>query len=73
MVNENLRQMIQNEPRFYLTVKDDEGFFGVHFPEGVDELYFAVTGVIKDIDRLKNLFDIFAKNTTSTMYNRNCI
>ncbi len=59
--NENLRQMIQHQPSFYLTVKDDEGFFGVHFPEGVDELYFAVTGVIKDIDRLKNLFDIFAE------------
>lgn len=58
--DENLRQMIQHQPSFYLTVKDDEGFFGSHFPEGVDELYFAVTGVIKDIDRLKNLFDIFA-------------
>jgi len=59
--NENLRQMIQHQSYFHLTVKNDEGFFGAHFPEGVDELYFAVSGVIKDIDRLKNLFDIFAE------------
>ncbi len=59
--NEKLRQMIQHQPNFHLTVKDDEGFFGNHFPEGVDELYFAVRGVINNIDRLKNLFDIFAE------------
>ena len=31
------------------------------FPEGVDELYFNVAGVIKDLDRLKLLYELFAE------------
>lgn len=42
-------------------MKDDEGWFGATFPEGVDELYFQVLGVIRDLDRLKSLFDLFAE------------
>ena len=45
----------------YLTVKDDEGWFGTSFPEGVDELFFRVGGVIKDVERLKSLYDLFAE------------
>ena len=30
-------------------------------PEGVDELYFQVSGVIKDLDRLKELFTLFTE------------
>ena len=38
----------------------DEGWFGTDFPDGVDELHFLVSGVIKDIAHLKSLFDLFA-------------
>lgn len=31
------------------------------FPNGVDELYFEVVGVIKDVERLKELFDLFSE------------
>ena len=31
-----------------------------HFPEGVDELVFHTRGVIKDVDLLKRIFDLFA-------------
>ena len=41
-------------------MKDSEGWFGPEFPEDVDELYFQVVGVIKDVERLKALFDLFA-------------
>ncbi len=41
-------------------MKDDEGWFGAKFPEGVDELYFQTHGVIKDKELLKNLFDLFS-------------
>ena len=34
---------------------------GQNFPLDVDELYFQVGGVIKDVDRLKQLFDLFAE------------
>jgi hypothetical protein len=63
-----IRDLIDQQPRFHLEVKDDEGWFGASFPEGVDELYFRVPGVIKDIEQLKGLFEIF-----SEVLNRLCI
>ena len=54
------RQLIQDQPDFHLEVKDDEGWFGTDFPEGVDELCFQVVGVIKDIALLKALFELFS-------------
>jgi hypothetical protein len=58
--NSNIRQMIQAQPKIRLDVKDSEGWFGPKFPEDVDELHFQVVGVIKDLERLKALFDLFA-------------
>jgi hypothetical protein len=55
-----IRQMIQAQPKIRLEVKDSEGWFGPRFPEDVDELLFEVLGVIKDVERLKALFDLFA-------------
>jgi hypothetical protein len=57
--NQSVRQMIQAQPKIHLQVKDSEGWFGPRFPENVDELHFQVVGVVKDIDRLKALFDLF--------------
>jgi hypothetical protein len=59
--NESIRALIQDQPHINLEIKDDEGFFKAHFPEGVDELYFQVTGVIKDINRLKELYELFSE------------
>ncbi len=59
-MNTSIRQLIQNQPAIHLQVKDDEGWFGKTFPDGVDELYFQTYGVIKDKQRLKELFDLFA-------------
>jgi hypothetical protein len=53
--NATIRQLIQRQPDISFEVKDDEGWFAEKFPEGVDELYFQVVGIIKDIDRLKSL------------------
>jgi hypothetical protein len=36
-----------------------EGFFGPRIPDDVDELHFEILGVIKDVERLKALFDLF--------------
>jgi len=55
-----IRQLIQHQPDIHLEVKDDEGWFQKTFPDGVDELYFRTRGVIKDVARLKALFDLFA-------------
>jgi hypothetical protein len=55
-----IRQMIRDQPKIRLEVTDNEGWFGPRFPEDVDELHFQVVGVLKDLDRLKALFDRFA-------------
>lgn len=56
----DIRQLIQKQPAIHFEIKDDEGLFAAAFPEGVDELYFRTVGVITDIERLKDLFDLFA-------------
>jgi hypothetical protein len=56
-----LRELIAAQPQIHLTVKDDEGYFGTDFPADTDELYFTVGGIIKDVARLKALFDLFAE------------
>jgi hypothetical protein len=56
-----LRELVARQPAISLTVKDDEGWFGASFPDGVDELQFLVVGVIKDLERLTLLYDLFAE------------
>ena len=59
--NEKIRRLIQAQPSIHLQVKGDEGWFGTSFPQGVDELYFQVPGAIKDLERLKALYELFAE------------
>ncbi len=59
--NSKIRELIELQPQISFEVKDDEGWFGKEFPYGVDELYFQVTGVIKDVERLKTLYYLFAE------------
>jgi hypothetical protein len=56
-----LRELIAAQPEIHLTVKDNEGLFGADFPADTDELCFHVSGVIKDVERLKLLFELFAE------------
>lgn len=59
--NARIRQLIQAQPAILLQVRDDEGWFGPRFPEGVDELHFVVVGVIRDVERLRSLYELFAE------------
>jgi hypothetical protein len=61
--NAKIRELIAAQPEINFCVRDDEQKFwgGRNFPSGVDELYFQVTGVIKDVDRLKLLYDLFSE------------
>ena len=59
--NAKIRDLIARQPDIHFSVKDDEGWFGPSFPDGVDELYFQVTGVITDLERLKQLYELFAE------------
>src|SRR5262245_51875326 len=56
-----IRELISAQKDINFGVKDDEGWFGTKFPEGVDELHFTVVGIIKDVDRLKQLYELFAE------------
>jgi hypothetical protein len=59
--NPRIRELILFQPNIHFQIKDDDGWFGTSFPEGVDELYFQVVGVIKDIERLRSLFLLFSE------------
>ena len=53
LADRTIRGLIQDQPRFRLEVRDNEGWFGPEFPADVDELRFQVVGIIKDVERLK--------------------
>jgi hypothetical protein len=60
--NARLRELIAAQPSIRFTVKKiDTGWFGPAAPQGVDELYFEVVGIIKDVQRLKMLYELFAE------------
>lgn len=59
--NAKIRELISRQPKITLSVKDDEGWFATRFPAGVDELHFVAVGIIKDLDRLKMLYELFAE------------
>ena len=59
--SQRIRDLIGAQPTIHLAVKDDEAWFSTHFPAGVDELYFRVGGIIKDVERLKALYQLFAE------------
>ena len=56
-----LRKLIEAQPDICFEVRDDEGWFGAKFPEGVDELHFLAHGVIKDLEQLRSLYKLFAE------------
>ncbi|MBN2603676.1 MAG: DUF3137 domain-containing protein [Candidatus Thermoplasmatota archaeon] len=59
--NHNIRNLIEKQSRILLEIKYNEGRFGPNFNDDESELYFVVTGVIKNKERLKDLFELFVK------------
>jgi len=59
LASPEVRALMDAQPRITVEIKDDEGFFGQSYPDGVDILHFVCVGVIKDPDVLKDLFDLF--------------
>lgn len=56
---DKIREFISSQNRIHFEIKDDEGRFGTKFPDNVDELYFQAAGIIKDIEKLKELYFLF--------------
>ncbi len=59
--NATIRQLIDDQPVIELNSIDDEGWFGKTFPEDTDELLYSVPGLLKDPERIKELFELFAQ------------
>ena len=59
--NERIRGLIEAQSQIHFSVLDDEGWFSAKYPEGVDCLKFQVVGVIRDVERLKTLYWLFAE------------
>jgi len=57
--DESIRQLVAAQPDVSFMVRGDQGWFSRIHPEGVDELYFQAHGIIKDLNRLKELFALF--------------
>jgi hypothetical protein len=60
--NGKIRELISVQRDISFSVRDlDREFWGKSFPEGVSELYFERVGVIKDVERLKLLYELFSE------------
>jgi hypothetical protein len=61
--NPKIRELVSAQPNISFCVKDGESGFwgGGNFPPDVNELYFQVAGVIKDLDRLRILYELFSE------------
>ena len=58
-----LRYLIRLQPNIHFSVRHEgDSFWSTrNFPPNVDELYFEVVGLITDMDRLKQLYDLFSE------------
>jgi len=61
--NDRIRDLLHAQPQIHLSIvaPADNGWFNKRFDDNVDELQFKVRGIIKDINRLKSLYDLFAE------------
>jgi hypothetical protein len=59
--SERLRALVTAQPAFRLTIHDDDGWFGEKYPPEVDVLTFDVAEQIRDVGRLRGLYDVFAE------------
>ncbi len=56
-----LRELTKTEPDIHVQVRDSGNWFQDDFPDGVDELILEVEGEVKDLQRLKILYVLFAQ------------
>lgn len=59
--NARIRELLEAQRDVHFRLQDGDVWGGAKLPPGVDELEFTTLGVVKDIPRLKLLFDLFAE------------
>lgn len=58
--NPHIRKLLSYQPHAMLQIREKEMIFHKKFPKDVNEIYFETLGVIKDLDWLHDLYDLFA-------------
>lgn len=58
--DDRLRELVKSEPNIHMQVRDAGNWFEDSYPDNVDELVLEVEGPVRDLDRLKNLYNIFS-------------
>jgi hypothetical protein len=56
-----IRELISTQPEICFEIRDTDGAWGPEFPPNVDELCYHVRHIIKDVERLKLLFELFTE------------
>jgi len=59
--SERWRALVTAQPKFQLSIQDDDGWFGAEYPAATDVLVFNVADRIREVERLKGLYDVFAE------------
>jgi hypothetical protein len=62
--SQQFRALVSAQPSLHLSVRDDDGWFGTKYPPSVDVLVFDVAEQIREVERLKGLYDVFAEALT---------
>lgn len=58
--NPHIRQLISWQPKILLELRREAPLFSKpKFPDDVNEIYYQVTGIVKDLDQLHDLFELF--------------
>jgi len=60
LADAEVRGLLDAQPKVHLELKHDKLRFYGRLPEGVDLLIFQIHGILKDVERLRLLFDLFA-------------
>jgi len=59
--NPTMKNHLSHTQHVHVEIKNNEGLFWKNdYSDGIDELYFEKRGVIKDLDELRHLFQLFA-------------
>ena len=61
LASSRIRNLIKEQPRFHLEIKESEGLFGPTLKQNERILYFQADRVITDVSLLKSLFDLFGE------------
>lgn len=59
--NQRIRHLLMAQPQVSFQVQRDEGWFGPHYPAGVDQLYFQYGGIMTNLGALRAAFDLFSE------------